>query len=71
MLADGSVLDFVHLVQLSFEDNEVSPSLSAKINILLLIFLKGINDLVEISGLKEELEVAGADSGLDLLNRVE
>jgi hypothetical protein len=48
MLLDRSVLDFIKLVELSLENDEVTTSLRIKIDNLLLELFESINDLKEI-----------------------
>merc|ERR1711865_133171 len=45
MLLHRSILNFIELIKLSFENNEVSSSLRIKINNILLEFFEGIHDL--------------------------
>lgn len=68
MLLHRSVLDFIKLVELSLENDEVTTSLSIKINNLLLEFFEGIYDLKEILVGEEESVIAVTDFGDDLLN---
>ena len=48
MLLDRSVLDFIKLIELSLENDEVTTSLRIKIDNLLLELFESINDLKEI-----------------------
>jgi len=48
MLLDRSVLDFIKLVELSLENDEVTTSLRIKIDNLLLELFESIYDLKEI-----------------------
>ena len=45
MLLHRSILNFIKLIKLSFENDEVSSSLRIKINNILLEFFEGIDDL--------------------------
>lgn len=69
MLFNGSILNFIKLVELSFENDKISPSLGIKINNILLEFFEGINDLQEIFVLKEEWIVSLFDFRNDFFNR--
>ena len=68
MLLDRSVLDFIKLVELSLENDEVTTSLRIKINNLMLELFKGIHDLKEILLSQEELVIALTDFANDLLD---
>lgn len=68
MLLDRSVLDFIKLVELSLENDEVTTSLRIKINNLMLELFKGIHDLKEILLREEELIIALTDFANDLLD---
>lgn len=57
MLSNRSVFDLIHFEKLTFEDNEVAASLTAQINMTLLILFKGIHNLVKIRFLKEEVVI--------------
>lgn len=54
MLLHRSVLDFIKLVKLSLENIEVAALLGIKINIELLVFLKGVDNFVELWLVQEE-----------------
>lgn len=68
MLLDRSVLDFIKLIELSLKNDEVTTSLSIKINNLLLELFEGIYDLKEILVSEEESVIAFINFGDDLLN---
>ena len=57
MLINGAVLHLVHHVELSFEFNEFFARLRLCVDDALLVLLKCVNNLEEISTSKEELKV--------------
>ena len=69
VLAGRSVTDFVELIQLSLEDDELAAILTLEVNITGLILLEGINDLVEVLVFEEESEVLGRNLSLEVLKR--
>ena len=68
MLFDWSILNFIELIKLSLENDEISSSLSIEVNNILLEFFKSINDLKEVSVWKEESVVSSFNLGDDILN---
>jgi len=68
MLLDRSVLDFIKLIELSLENNEVTTSLRIKINNLLLELFESIYDLKEILVCEEESIIAFINFLDDLLD---
>ena len=68
MLLDRSILDFIKLIELSLENDEVTTSLGIKIDNLLLELFESINDLKEILVCQEESVIAVINFGDDLLN---
>ena len=57
MLINGAVLHLVHHVELSFEFNEFFARLRLCVDDALLVLLKCVNNLEEISTSKEKLKV--------------
>mgnify|MGYP001166987143 CR=1 FL=1 len=70
MLINGSILNFIQLVKLPLENHEVSPSLSIKIDDVLLEFFKGVNDLKEVLVSQKEPIISGFNFLNDFLDRV-
>lgn len=68
MLFDWSILNFIELIKLSLENDEISSSLSIEVNNILLEFFKSINDLKEVSVWEEESVVSSLNLGDDILN---
>lgn len=68
MLFDWSILNFIELIKLSLENDEISSSLSIEVNNILLEFFKSINDLKEVSVWEEESVVSSFNLGDDILN---
>ena len=68
MLLDRSVLDFIKLIELSLENDEVTTSLSIKIDNLMLELFESIYDLKEILVSEEESVIAVFNFGDDILN---
>jgi len=68
VLFDWSILNFIELIKLSLENDEISSSLSIEVNNILLEFFKSINDLKEVSVWKEESVVSSFNLGDDILN---
>lgn len=57
MFPDGSVTNFIHLVELSLEKYEIATSLWLFINHTSFKLLKSVNDFEEVSMVKEEVKV--------------
>lgn len=68
MLFDWSILNFIELIKLSLENDEISSSLSIEVYNILLEFFKSINDLKEVSVWEEESVVSSFNLGDDILN---
>lgn len=68
MLFDWSILNFIELIKLSLENDEISSSLSIEVNNILLEFFKSINNLKEVSVWEEESVVSSFNLGDDILN---
>lgn len=57
MFVDWSVLDFVHLVELSFEEGEILGSRRGSVQHTSLEFLESVHHFQEVAVLQEKLEV--------------
>lgn len=57
VLPDGSMAHLVHLVELALEQNEVTAGLRLAVHHALFELLEGVDDLEEVSVVKEEIEV--------------
>ena len=68
MLFYWSILNFIELIKLSLENDEISSSLSIEVNNILLEFFKSINNLKEVSVWEEESVVFFLNLGDDILN---
>ena len=58
MLIDGTVLHLIHLVELSFEVDEIFARLRLRVDDALLVLLKCVDNLEEISLSQEKLKVS-------------
>ena len=70
MLVDRAILNFVQLVELPFENHEVSASLGVEVDHVLLEFLQSVNDLEEVLVGQEEPVVSDLNLLDDCFNRV-
>jgi hypothetical protein len=68
MFVDTSVLDLIHLVQLSLEDNEVFGWSCLSIKETFLEFLESVNYFEEISLLQKEFVISSLSFLKDCLN---
>lgn len=57
MLPDTSVANFVHLVELTFENNKFSSFLGLSVNHTLFKLLKSVNDFEKVAVIEEKVEV--------------
>lgn len=57
MLPDTSVANFVHLVELTFENNKVSSFLGLSVNHALFKLLKSVNDFEKVAVVEEKVKV--------------
>ena len=57
MLPDTSVANFVHLVELPFENNKVSSFLGLSVNHTLFKLLKSVNDFEKVAVIEEKVKV--------------
>lgn len=69
MLSRRTVLDFVKLIQLALEDNELTTLGSCEIDFLVLVLLERVDHLVEVLILEEEAIIFGLDFQHELLER--
>ena len=70
MLIDWSVLDLVHLIELTFEKNKFFTTLRFGVHDTLLILLESVNNLHEVTLVQKELEVFGITFLYDIQNPV-
>jgi len=66
MLIDRSILNLIELIELSFENHEISSCLSIQINDVALEFLYSVNNFEEVLMAQEELEILLIDFLNDL-----
>ena len=60
MFIDRPVLDLVHLVKLSLEEDEILAGLRLGVHNTLLVLLKSVDDFHEVALVEEEFEVLGS-----------
>ena len=70
MLIDWSVLDLVHLIELTFEKNEFFTTLRFGVHDTLLILLESVDNLHEVTLVHKELKVFGITFLYDIQNPV-
>jgi hypothetical protein len=69
VLVEGSVLNFIKLVQLSLKDDEIFTCLRVKIQNFILHHLKGICNFQEVLLGEEEVEISLHYFLLELIKR--
>ena len=62
MLINRSVLDLVHLVELSLEEDELLARVRFGVDHSLLVLLEGVDNLEEVALAHKELEVLGVSA---------